>query len=505
LKPLSKADIDALGLEPLGLEDCGLWDPQEQYWVEEGESLEAWQEKIMARGPRPQFEMEQVLPGEDPFEPDTDPILESVERREAGDYGGARSVLMETLRADLRCLDAHAHLGNLLFETFPEKAIGHYRAGVLIGELSLGVGFDGVLSWGLINNRPFLRCTHGYGLCLWRLGRFDDAAAEFERLLWLNPSDNQGVRFLMASIGAKEPWREEGEPRRDEREMDMHTLAGTPPWDWPANVNDEILAVLRNQEALKSERLLAVELAGDLGVIDDIMAEELLRILTSSGETETLRAQAAISLGPAFEEAEIGGFEDPDTLAVSEGMIQRAKASLRDLYHDPQIPKGVRRCALEASVRAPERWHPGAIRAAFHDSDPEWRLTAVFCMRFLPGFDDEIVEALNDDDVEVHLQAVQAAGDQGVDGAWSYVRRLVLVAASGAPILPDDPDAERSLLWAAMNAVGRIRPLEAHETLSGLLESDDQDISEAAFEVLDLVEALWTPHDEDGEDEPTWH
>ena len=66
-----------------------------------------------------------------------------------------------------------------------------------IGELSLGDDFDGVLHWGLIDNRPFLRCIHSYGLCLWRLGHFDDADRVFERMLWLNPSDNQGVRFLI--------------------------------------------------------------------------------------------------------------------------------------------------------------------------------------------------------------------------------------------------------------------------------------------------------------------
>lgn len=33
----------------------------------------------------------------------------------------------------------------------------------------------------------------GYGLCLWRLGRWEEAEPVFERLLWLSPSDNQGV------------------------------------------------------------------------------------------------------------------------------------------------------------------------------------------------------------------------------------------------------------------------------------------------------------------------
>jgi len=483
-----RLDIGALCLEPLGLEDRGQWDPREEYWVEEGERLEGWQETIMAQGPRPLFEMEQVLPGADPDDFNWDPILKSVDRKEIDDHRGAKEILMAELEADIRCLDAHAHLGNLWFDHTPGWAIRHYEVGVLIGELSLGDGFDGVLSWRLLDNRPFHRCMNGYGLSLWRLGRFDDAATVFERMLRLNPADNQGVRFLLDPIRARKPWREE-------RTMNMYTLADTPPWDWPIDVNDKI------------------ELAGNMVVIDDGLTEELLRILASPEETDSLRARAAISLGPALEEADIGGFEDPDMLTVSEGMIQQAKASLQGLHNDPQIPKEVRRAALEASVRAPEPWHPGAIRTAFHDGDSEWRLTAVFCMRFIPGFDEEIVEALADGDAEILYQAVCAAGDQEVDGAWSFIRRMVLGAASGAPILPDDPDAEWSILLAAMNAVASIRPLEAHETLSGLVESDDEDISEAALEALDIVEGLWDHEDEDEYDEDefeqvdetTWH
>lgn len=44
---------------------------------------------------------------------------------------------MEVCEADIRCLDAHAHFGNFVFERKAE-AIRHYKAGVRIGELSFG-------------------------------------------------------------------------------------------------------------------------------------------------------------------------------------------------------------------------------------------------------------------------------------------------------------------------------------------------------------------------------
>ena len=69
-----------------------------------------------------------------------------------------------------------------------------------IAELSLGPSFKGVLRWGQIDNRPFLRCLHGLGLCRWVLEDFQGARSIFERMLWLNPGDNQGARFCLAEV-----------------------------------------------------------------------------------------------------------------------------------------------------------------------------------------------------------------------------------------------------------------------------------------------------------------
>jgi tetratricopeptide (TPR) repeat protein len=204
----TRLDVAALGLVPLRLEDMGMWDPDEEYWGEEDESVEKWAEPIIACGPRREYEMEQVIPGEDPDDPFSDPITESNDLKEAGFRVEAHEILMELCRSDLRCLDAHSHLGHFFFDMVPKTAIRHYEVGVRIGELSLGTEFDGVLPWGLIDNRPFLRCMHGYGLCLWRLGRFDEAERVFERMLWLNPSDNQGVRFLIDDVRARKAWED---------------------------------------------------------------------------------------------------------------------------------------------------------------------------------------------------------------------------------------------------------------------------------------------------------
>ncbi|MBN1817850.1 MAG: hypothetical protein JW828_10850 [Sedimentisphaerales bacterium] len=204
----TRIDVKALDLVPLGLAEMGMWDPKEEYWGEEDEPIERWAEPIIAHGPRPMFEMEQVLPGEDPDDPFNDPITRSNDLKDAGERAEAIKILMDLCQADLRCLDAHSHLGNFVFDRHPEDAIRHYEVGRCIGELSLGDDFISVLPWGLVDNRPFLRCMHGYGLCLWRLGRFDEVEQIFQQMLWLNPSDNQGVRFLIDEVKTKTAWED---------------------------------------------------------------------------------------------------------------------------------------------------------------------------------------------------------------------------------------------------------------------------------------------------------
>ena len=91
--------------------------------------------------------MEQVLPGADPDDPFSDPITESNDRKDAGDTQGARNILVELCYSDLRCLDAHAHLGNLVFDHWPKDAIRHYE----VVRLDFG--------WRILTGSEFRRTT----------------------------------------------------------------------------------------------------------------------------------------------------------------------------------------------------------------------------------------------------------------------------------------------------------------------------------------------------------
>jgi len=287
--------------------------------------------------------------------------------------------------------------------------------------------------------------------------------------------------------------------------MRIHELAEISAWDWPPDAAADILAVLEDQSSPSSDRELAAELAGDLIVLNDQLAEALLRILQDENESRFLRGQAAISFGAALEEADIEGYTEREDPAVSGALLEEAKDVLKEVFQDRGAPKEVRRRALEASVRAFAPWHTAAIRAAYNNADPEWNLTAVFCMRFVRGFDREVVEALDSEDPGVLYQAVLAAGEQMVPGAWFRVRAMVIAAAEGRPILPDDPEGEWSLLMAAMHAVAVIRPHEATRILGWFTESEDQELANAAYEAMEIAHGLAADGEDPWGEEPTWH
>ena len=196
------------GLAHLKLEARGTWKPADHhYWGDEGLPIEDWAKPIIAWGSRPEFEMEQVLPGADAEDPFPDPIIESNDRKDGGDIESANKILMDLCQADLRCLDAHAHLGNIAFDHWPEIAIRHYEVGLRIGELSFGESFDGLLPGGGSTTGHFSAALMDLGCAFGGQADFEEAENIFKRMLWQNPSDNQGVRFLIEHVRAGAAWQ----------------------------------------------------------------------------------------------------------------------------------------------------------------------------------------------------------------------------------------------------------------------------------------------------------
>ena len=204
-----RIDVAKLGLEPLPLHKGHLLDLREAYEPFRSPDPYAPLWRKLTAKPRMSYEMDGIAWGDLPGSGSNDnPTCDASDLISQGDSEGAREILMNVLHRDLRCLDAHGLLGVIEFDRSPERALVHYEIAVQIGELSLPPGFDGVLEWGRLYNRAFLRCLKGYALCLWRLGEPGKAQKVFRRILSLNPNDNQGVRSCREDLRDGLTWDE---------------------------------------------------------------------------------------------------------------------------------------------------------------------------------------------------------------------------------------------------------------------------------------------------------
>jgi hypothetical protein len=271
--------------------------------------------------------------------------------------------------------------------------------------------------------------------------------------------------------------------------MDLKALSDMPPWDWPENASEIIIKTLEEEGASGPDALLAAEMAGHLVVMSDRMAAALLNIISAPIRLDAVRGAAAIALGPALEEADIDGFEDEDS-AISESSFKKVQQTLHRVFANPQTPQFVRRRILEASVRSPQPWHAGTVRAAYADPDKEWQLTAVFCMQYIKGFDAEILKSLASRNFEIRHHAICAAGNWEISKAWPMVSRLL-----------EDRATNKDDLIAAIEAAASINPDKAADLICPHLDSDDEDIAEAAMDALSMAEGFADEEDKDDIDE----
>lgn len=254
--------------------------------------------------------------------------------------------------------------------------------------------------------------------------------------------------------------------------LDLDVLARLPMWEWPEEARETILAGLSEPE----DRELAVELAAEIAGHEEQVAAALLDVVEDDEAPPELRAGAAIALGPGLEEYsnELGfdlGIGEPDTW--SKALFDAVTATLRRLVDDEAAPTLLRRRALEASVRAPQPWLADAVRAALERPGPEWRMTAIFAARWVPGFEDAIREALGATHPEVLAQALLAAGAREMREAGAVALRLAR-----------SPETELELRLAAVAALATVDARGAEELLLTLSEHEDGELSDVARDAL---------------------
>ena len=106
------------------------------------------------------------------------------------------------LKADPGCIEALVFMGTHLRD--PSAAMRHLEHAVAVGDalwapVAAAEG-DDMVWWGCVATRPYMRAIQALGMAQLDVGREDEARACFERLLEMNPNDNQGIRSLVGDV-----------------------------------------------------------------------------------------------------------------------------------------------------------------------------------------------------------------------------------------------------------------------------------------------------------------
>ena len=122
---------------------------------------------------------------------------------EAEDPVVALRLAREAQQLDPHCIDAQ----RLILALLPmgeDQRLRLMRQVIVNAEKNLGEDFFSENMghfWGVIETRPFMRALHHLAELLVEQGKFSDAAVSvYERLIELNPNDNQGLRFALLGL-----------------------------------------------------------------------------------------------------------------------------------------------------------------------------------------------------------------------------------------------------------------------------------------------------------------
>jgi tetratricopeptide (TPR) repeat protein len=115
---------------------------------------------------------------------------------EAPTKAKARKLAKQALAKDPDCVDALVVLASIESDS-PQQMIESLQRAVEAGERSLGAQFMAQNVghfWGLFETRPYMRTLEQLASLLRAEGYGNEAILNYEKMLTLNPNDNQGVR-----------------------------------------------------------------------------------------------------------------------------------------------------------------------------------------------------------------------------------------------------------------------------------------------------------------------
>jgi len=106
----------------------------------------------------------------------------------------------KALRVSPYCADAYSLLAEKS-ESMEERQ-DLYQQGVKAGRIALGDLFFKKHAghfWGYLETRPYMRALAGLSECLWKNGQRQKAIGNYQKMLQLNPNDNQGIRYILVN------------------------------------------------------------------------------------------------------------------------------------------------------------------------------------------------------------------------------------------------------------------------------------------------------------------
>lgn len=141
--------------------------------------------------------LNQMLQGDalpDPDDPASRAQELAFEAWDAPDRKSAVRLAKQALEIDPACVDAY----NVLAECAPsaQQAGTLYRKGLAAWEQTHAEALREWRGefWGIVETRPYMRALGGLALALTAVAKADAACEVWQRMLELNPNDNQGVR-----------------------------------------------------------------------------------------------------------------------------------------------------------------------------------------------------------------------------------------------------------------------------------------------------------------------
>ncbi len=181
-----------------------------------------------------------------------------------------RNMAIRALEISENCPDAYVILAEM--ERDNNRKIELYGKGVDTAERILGKEiFDREKGyfWGIIETRPYMRAQEGLAGALWNSGKLDDAQRIYERLLDLNPGDNQGNRYSLLLL-----YMYRNDFEKAKKLLGQYDEDGAD-WDYnralllylTSGITMESKSALR--KAFESNRYVPLLLLGDVGPLPD--------------------------------------------------------------------------------------------------------------------------------------------------------------------------------------------------------------------------------------------